>query len=126
MIRTSLGLLALLVAGPVLAQEPLPKVPDGFKIELILKAPEIEHPTALAVAANGDVYFAEDPMDMRGPPTRPIDKIWLLKGGDPTKKVLVADKLWAVMGLEVVRNELYCVHPPHVTLFTLGKDGTPV
>jgi putative heme-binding domain-containing protein len=93
---------------------------------MLQAAPDVEAPTALAVAANGDVYFAEDPMDMRGPPTQPLDKIWLLKGGDPRKKVLVADKLWAVMGLEVVRNELYCVHPPHVTLFTLGKEGTPV
>src|SRR5204862_5651319 len=94
------------------AQAPaLLKAPDGFKVELVLAAPDIEAPTALAVAPNGDVYFAEDPMDMRGPPTKPIDRIWLLPGGDPKKKVLFADKMWAVMGLEVVRDKLYCVHP---------------
>src|SRR5947207_8105709 len=115
MIRTSLGLLALLLGGPVLAQEPLPKVPDGFKIELVLKAPDIEHPTALAVASNGDVYFAEDPMAMRGPSNKNIDKIWMLKGGDPAKRVLIADEMWAVMGMEVVGNKLYVVHYTYIS-----------
>jgi putative heme-binding domain-containing protein len=109
---------------PLRAETPLPTAPDGFKVELLLAAPEIEAPTALAVAPNGDVYFAEDPMDMSGPPTKNLDRIWLLKGGDPKKKVLFAEEMWAVMGLEVVRDRLYCVHAPHVTVFTLAPDGT--
>ena len=106
-----------------LSAAPLPKAPPGFQVELILEAPAIEAPTALCVASNGDVYFAEDPMDMAGPPSKPLDKIWLLKGGDPKKKILFADKMWAVMGLEIVRDKLYVVHAPHVTVFTLDADG---
>ena len=90
----------------------------------MLQAPDIEAPTALAVAANGDVYYAEDPMDMSGPPTKNIDKIWLLPGGDPKKRKLVAEQMWAVMGLEVVRDKLFVVHPPYVSVFTIVKDGT--
>jgi putative heme-binding domain-containing protein len=116
------GLLGLAV--PLSAASPLPKAPLGFRVELILEAPAIEAPTALCVASNGDVYFAEDPMDMAGPPTKPLDKIWLLKSGDPKKKILFADKMWAVMGLEIVRDKLYVVHAPHVTVFTLDADGT--
>src|SRR3954453_2410265 len=115
----SLTLLALVAAAT-----PLPKAPPGFKVELVLEAPAIEAPTALAVAPNGDVYFAEDPMDMAGPPTKNLDRIWLLKNGDPQKKILFADKLWAVMGLEVVGDKLYCVHAPYVSVFTLKPDGT--
>jgi putative heme-binding domain-containing protein len=115
------GLLGL--AAPLHAASALPKVPPGFQVELILEAPAIEAPTALCVAPNGDVYFAEDPMDMSGPPTKPLDKIWLLKGGDPKKKVLFADQMWAVMGLEIVRDKLYVVHAPHVTVFTLDAEG---
>jgi putative membrane-bound dehydrogenase-like protein len=115
------GLLGLAV--PLSAASPLPKAPPGFRVELVLEAPAIEAPTALCVASNGDVYFAEDPMDMAGPPTKPLDKIWLLKGGDPKKKILFADKMWAVMGLEIVRDKLYVVHAPHVTVFTLDADG---
>ncbi len=114
----------LLAAAPVLAADPpLPKVPDGFRCEIVLQAPDIEAPTALCVASNGDVYFAEDPMDMGGPPTKNIDKIWLLKGGDPKKKILFAEMMWAVMGLEIVGDKLYCVHAPHVTVFTLDEEG---
>ncbi len=116
-----LTLLALTVS---LAATPLPKAPPGFQVELVLEAPAIEAPTALCVAPNGDVYFAEDPMDMRGPPTKNIDRIWLLKGGDPAKKILFAEKMWAVMGLEIVGDKLYCVHAPFVTVFTLNPDGT--
>src|SRR5215207_2433817 len=115
------GLLA--VTLPLPAQTPAPRVPDGFKVELVLQAPDIEAPTALCVAPNGDVYFAEDPMDMVGPPTKNLDRIWLLKGGDPNQKVLFAEKLWAVMGLELVGDRLYVVHPPYVTVFTLDKEG---
>lgn len=115
-------LLATLVS-PGRAQSGLPKVPQGFKAEIVLETPAIESPTALCVAPNGDVYFAEDPMDMRGPPTKNIDKIWLLKGGDPKRKVLLADKMWAVMGLELVRDKLYVVHAPFVSVFTLDAEG---
>jgi putative membrane-bound dehydrogenase-like protein len=122
--RCSPALLFLvMINSPAFGDQGLPKVPDGFKVELVLQAPEIEAPTALCVAPNGDVYFAEDPMDMRGPPTKNIDKIWLLKGGDPKKKVLFAEHMWAVMGLEIVRDKLYVVHAPYVTVFTLDKEG---
>jgi putative membrane-bound dehydrogenase-like protein len=113
----------LVLSAPLSGASPLLKAPPGFRVELVLEAPAIEAPTALCVASNGDVYFAEDPMDMAGPPTKPLDKIWLLKGGDPNKKILFADKMWAVMGLEIVRDKLYVVHAPHVTVFTLDADG---
>jgi putative heme-binding domain-containing protein len=124
-VRQALLPLALLLgpAGPAVAQTPLLKAPPGFRVELLLQAPDVEAPTALGVAPNGDVYFAEDPMDMGGPPTKNLDRIWLLKGGDPKKKVLFADRMWAVMALEVVGDKLYAVHAPHVTVFTLGADG---
>jgi putative membrane-bound dehydrogenase-like protein len=115
--------LPLILTAPAPAKPSGPRVPPGFKVELVLQAPAIEAPTALCVAPNGDVYFGEDPMDMVGPPTKNADRIWLLKGGDPKKKILIADKMWAVMGLEVVCDKLYVVHAPHVTVFTLDKDG---
>lgn len=115
-----LWLLPLTLAS---GQTPLLKAPDGFRVELVLQAPDIEAPTALCVAPNGDVYYAEDPMDMRGPTTKNIDKIWMLKGGDPKQKILIAEQMWAVMGLEVVRDKLYVVHPPFVSVLTLDAEG---
>jgi HEAT repeat protein/glucose/arabinose dehydrogenase len=122
--RSCLALSCLLgITLPAWSEQRLPKVPDGFQIEVVLQAPDIEAPTALCVAPNGDVYFAKDPMDMSGPPTKNLDRIWLLKGGDPKKKTLIADKMWAVMGMEIVRDKLYVVHAPHVTVFTLDAEG---
>jgi putative membrane-bound dehydrogenase-like protein len=121
--RIAAFLLLLSLVPSATAQQPLPRVPDGFKVELILQAPDVEAPTALCVAPNGDVYFAEDPMDMAGPPTKNLDRIWLLKGGDPKRRVLFADKLWAVMGLELVNDKLYVVHAPYVSVFTLDAEG---
>jgi putative heme-binding domain-containing protein len=115
-------LLFAVAAAP--AATPVPRAPSGFRVELILEAPDIEAPTALAVASNGDVYYADDPMDMRGPPTQNLDRIWLLRGGDPKQRVVFADKMWAVMGMELVGSRLFVVHPPHVTVFTLNPDGT--
>lgn len=123
MIRTFVILLFLPTVAA--AQQPLPKAPPGFQVEIVLQTPDIEAPTALCVAPNGDVYYAEDPMDMRGPPTKNIDKIWMLKGGDPKKKILIADQMWAVMGLEIIGDKLYVVHAPHVTAFTLDAEGKP-
>src|SRR5262245_54458381 len=111
------GLLLVVFTLPAAAQPPLPKVPDGFKIELLLQAPDIEPPTALAVAPNGDVYFAEDPMDRRGPSNKNFDKIWMLKGGDPKKRILIAEQMWAVMGMDVVGNKLFVVHYPFISVF---------
>lgn len=123
MYRAFAFLAVICFATPAVGQDPLPKVPEGFKIELLLKAPDIEHPTALAVAPNGDLYYAEDPMDMRGPSNKNFDKIWMLKGGDPKKRVLIAEQLWAVMGMEVVGNKLFVLHYPYISAFTLGADG---
>ena len=122
--RALFALFPLLAITPSAAAQPLVKVPTGFKAEIILQAPELEAPTALAVHPNGDLYFAEDPMDMRGPSNKNIDKIWLLKGGDPKKRILFADKLWAVMGMELVRDKMYVVHYPYISVFTLNADGT--
>ena len=75
----------------------LPKAPEGWKVELAAEAPAIVFPTALVAAADGSLYLGQDPMDMPGPPTKPIDSIVRIKDG---KVKVFADRLWAVMGLE--------------------------
>ncbi len=59
------------------AAEPaaLPSVPPGWKIEIVAEAPRILYPTAIVAAPDGTVYLGQDPMDMPGPPTSPIDSI---------------------------------------------------
>ena len=98
---------------------PLPKPADGWKIELITQAPEILFPTAAVAAPDGTLYLGQDPMDMPGPPTEPIDSVVAVKGG---KVSVFAEKLWAVMGLEWADGTLYVVHPPYLSAFR-DTDG---
>ena len=107
-------ILALLVAStsPAEAAGPLPKVAEGWRIEVVAQAPEIAFPTAVVAAPDGTAYLGQDPMDMPGPANSPTDSIVTLKDG---KVRTYAEKLWAVMGLEWVDGTLYVVHPPFLS-----------
>jgi len=93
---------------------PLPKVAEGWKVELAAQAPDILFPTAAVAAPDGTLYIGQDPMDMPGPPTQPIDSVLAWKHGTST---VFADKLWAVMGLEWADDVLYVVHAPFLSAF---------
>ena len=92
----------------------LPAVAPGWKISLVAEAPQILFPTAIVCGGDGTIYLGQDPMDMPGPPTEPIDSVVALKDG---KLTLFADRLWAVMGLEWVDDTLYVVHAPFLSAF---------
>ncbi|MDR3637524.1 MAG: HEAT repeat domain-containing protein [Isosphaeraceae bacterium] len=116
--------LALMTTIGIAAPRPapaadLPQVPEGWKIELVARAPEILFPTAVVEAPDGTLYLGQDPMDMPGPPTEPIDSVLALKAGRLTR---FADKLWSVMGLEWVDDTLYVVHAPYLSGFR-DTDG---
>jgi putative membrane-bound dehydrogenase-like protein len=121
--RSLLGLLVALVlietSSPAAPPAPLPKVADGWKIELAAQAPQIVFPTAAVAAPDGTLYLGQDPMDMPGPPTKPIDSVVALRNG---KVTVFAEGLWAVMGLEWVDDTLYVVHAPYLSAFR-DRDG---
>ncbi len=119
----ALGLLLTIAGKPASGADevPLPKVAQGWSIELVTQAPEIAYPTAIVVARDGTVFLGQDPMDMPGPPTEPIDSVVTIRGG---KVATFADKLWAVMGLEWLDGTLYVVHAPYLSAFRdLDGDG---
>lgn len=100
-------------------QSRTPRVSPGWKVELIAEAPAIVFPTALVSAADDSLYIGQDPMDMPGPPTRPLDSIVKIRDG---RVELFAEKLWAVMGLEWVDDALFVVHAPFLSRFR-DRDG---
>ncbi|MFK5922496.1 MAG: HEAT repeat domain-containing protein [Verrucomicrobiota bacterium] len=101
----------------------LPQAAPDWQVELIASAPDIHAPTAVVEHRNGTIYLAQDPMDMNGPSTIPADSIVALnwKDGKLSKKIF-ADKLWAVMGLELIGGTLYVVHAPFLSAFR-DTDG---
>ena len=123
--RPALALALVFAVGPTIAlaaeKSPLPRVAEGWSIETVAKAPAIAYPTAVVVAPDGTIYLGQDPMDMPGPPTEPIDSVVTIKGGTVSTFV---DRLWAVMGLEWVDGTLYVVHAPYLSAFRdVDGDG---
>jgi putative membrane-bound dehydrogenase-like protein len=114
-------ILFLSLLSPARSAEPKnrPVLAPGWRSELVARAPDIAFPTAIVVAPDGTVYLGQDPMDMPGPPTRPIDSVVAIKDG---KVRVFADKLWAVMGLEWLDGALYVVHAPFLSSFR-DTDG---
>ena len=113
-----LGLVVSCLTGFAEAAD-LPKPAEGWRVQLVARAPEIVFPTAIVVSLDGTVYIGQDPMDMPGPPTVPADSVVALKDG---KVSVFADKLWAVMGLEWIDETLYVVHAPYLSAFR-DTDG---
>ena len=91
-----------------------PQVAECWSIELVLEAPSILFPTAIVAAPDETIYLGSDPMDMPGPPTKPIDRVLAIKNGRITT---FADNLWSVMGLEWIDGTVYVVHAPFLSAF---------
>ena len=101
------------------AEDPKPKPAEGWSIDLIAQSPAILFPTAVVVAPDATIYLGQDPMDMPGPPSKPIDSVVAIKDG---KVRTFSDGLHAVMGLEWLDGTLYVVHAPFLSAFT-DTDG---
>lgn len=114
---------ALAAPGRSAAQQ----APPGFQTELLLQAPELEHPSVVACDDAGNLFVGEDPMDMRGPATREFDRILYLvfdAEGQIVRRTVFAEGLSAVFGLIWLDDALYVMHAPHYSVFRdLDGDG---
>ncbi len=119
--RPTLAAIALLatLSTVAVADDPLPAAAEGWRIELVTQAPAILFPTAIVAGPDGTIYLGQDPMDMPGPPTAPIDSVVAIRDGKVTP---FADELWAVMGLEWADDTLFVVHAPFLSAFR-DTDG---
>jgi putative membrane-bound dehydrogenase-like protein len=113
-------------SGRITAVTPSPKVPDGFVIELVAKAPDLLWPSAVHCLDDGSLLVAEDMMDMPGPADQPVDRLFLLRfQPDGTfTKTLFADRLYAVMGIQQIDDAIYVMNMPHLTVLRdVDGDG---
>ncbi len=116
---------ALICADQALAQSV--NAPD-FKVELLGKPPEVEHPSVVTCDDRGNLFVGEDPMDMRGPTTKEFDRVLYITfnaDGSIKKKTVFCDNLAAVFGLVWHDGALYVMHAPHYTMFK-DTDGDGV
>jgi len=117
-------MLSILAALSILLQEPPPKGPADWKVEVVAKYPDIKFPSVHCFAPDGRLFIGEDPMDMDGPVKGPADRILCLH---PDGKVTVfAENLYAVFGIQYLDGKVYVHHTPKFSVFTddhgVGKD----
>lgn len=115
--RTMVLTVLLLTTSPLFAQKPLH---DGFKVELLYQVPDIEHPSVVTCDDEGNLFIGEDPMDMRGPTTKHIDRIIYVRFDKQTGKMtktVFAEGLSAVFGMIWRDGALYVMHAPLYSVF---------
>jgi len=124
-----LSLLCLAFSAGAFAQakDDTPKAPPGWKVEVLARAPKIQHPSVVCCAPDGRIFVGEDPVDMHLPSSAEADRILCFH---PDGRITVfAEKLHAVYGMLYLDGKLYVHHTPKLTVFTddgsgVGKDRT--
>ena len=113
----------MLVATSPVARGELPQPPDGWRLDVVLEAPAIRHPTVVCAAPDGRVFVAEDPMDIATESAAATEGriLCLHPGGRVTT---FADKLHAVFGMQYIDGRLFVLHNPRFSVFTVGPDGS--
>jgi len=116
----------LLFASPLItraadAPPALPKVPDGFGINIFAKAPDIKSPASLAVSADGKVFVCDDEYNTQPKREMGLSHITLCVDTDgdgvADKFTTFCDKLNAPQGMTCVGDTLFVVHAPLLTAF---------
>ena len=120
-------LLAWLLILPMHLAAAVPRPVDGWRMELLLDAPALRHPSVVTTAPDGRIFVAEDPMDIRTPRADVAEGRILCLHPDGRLTVF-ADNLHAVFGLQYLEGRLYVLHNPRFTVFTDHGDtgGEPV
>ena len=114
------------------ADEPvLPKVPEGFEVELVAAAPVVERPVMANFDERGRLFVvdsagANDPFDKLklAPPHRVVMLEDTDQDGKYDKRTVFADKLVMPQGVLPYRGAVYVASPPSVwKLEDTDQDG---
>jgi putative heme-binding domain-containing protein len=115
----------ILLSDHCLGQHPPPPVPiPGWTLHLVAQAPDIQHPSVVTVAPDGRVFVAEDPMDIRSPANATEGRILCFHPDG--RRIVFAEGLHAVFGMQYLEGHLYVLHNPRLTAFrddnSIGRD----
>src|SRR5262245_48686621 len=72
----------LLVAAAASGAEPLPKLAEGFSVNLFAKEPLVRHPVSMAFDARGRLFVGGGPQFRHPKPDTPGDSIKILTDND--------------------------------------------
>ena len=108
------------LAGCLFSVLPLLALPEGWEITEFAGPPEVDYPTGISAAANGDVYISSDPNGSLGHNSdfgriiRARDK-----DGDGKADELVdfVPRVLSPRGGDFVGGTFYLIHPPYLSAF---------
>ncbi len=100
----------------------LPKVANGWRVELVASAPMIQHPTFVVCAPDGRLFIGEDPMDMKPPARDQRGRVVCLHPDG--RETVFADQLFAPFGLLYLDGKVYVHHSPKFSVW--DDDGSGV
>jgi len=99
--------------------------PDGFEVDLFAAPPEVNYPTAITAAPNGDLFVA---VDKNGSLDRERGRGQILKvmdadgDGRAEQYTTFVDSVDSPRGLVYDGERLYVMHPPTLTVYS-DPDG---
>ena len=103
------------------ADPPLPHVPDGFRVHVFVKAPDIKSPASIAAAPDGRLFVGEDEYNTQPKRDPGLARVKLCMDTDgdglADKITVFADKLNSPQGMTFVGGTLYVAHAPLLTAF---------
>jgi putative membrane-bound dehydrogenase-like protein len=116
-----LATLGAITLGPILSAAELPRVPDGYTVEVVAEAPLVKHPMLATFDDRGRLFIAESAGTNRKAEQlleEPLDFIRLLEDtdGDGTfdKSSVFASKLTFPQGVLCYEGAVYTCAPPYV------------
>src|SRR5690606_26757092 len=95
-------------------------LPDGFEIQEFAKPPQVEYPTAISAAANGDVYVSSDKNGSLGhePGYGKIVRARDTDGDGQADDFLdFVPDVDSPRGGHFTGGTLYLIHPPYLSSF---------
>lgn len=114
MFRSSFQILVLGFTAKALA------LPEGFEIHEFAGPPQVDYPTSVYAAANGDVYVSSDPNGSLGH-NKNYGKVIRCRDADGDGKadqfVDFIPKVTSPRGGHFVGDTLYLIHPPYLTAY---------
>lgn len=108
-------------AGSAEPVEPPRPAHPNWRLDLLLSAPQIRHPSVVCAAPDGRIFIGEDPMDISNPRADAAEGRILCRHPDGRVTVF-ADKLYAPFGLHYLEGRLYVLHNPKFSVFEDGGD----
>lgn len=103
-------------------------VPDGWQLRVFAGPPEVDYPTGISAAANGDVYVSSDPNGSLGkePQFGRIQRVRDTDGDGRADQIQdFVPHVTSPRGSHYVGGTLYLIHPPYLSAYR-DTDGDGV